>query len=565
MQLRDYQIDGERAISGAWTSGNKNVLYVLATGGGKTVLFTKIAADETGATCIVAHRQEIVTQISLALCGHNVTHRLIVPKNVVRFIIRQHINRFGRVFYDPGARVAVAGVDTLIRRGDELKSWLPNVTLWIQDEAHHIQRGNKWATACDMMPGARGLGVTAEPSRADGGGLGRHADGVFDVIVEGPGTRELIDRNWLSEYEIVCPGGDIDLSNVSLSPQTGDYSKPQLRAAVRKSKIVGKIVYNYLRFAAGRLGLTFTTDVETAVETAAEYTRAGVPAAAVSHRSSDAERQDAIERFRARELLQLVNCDLFGEGFDLPAVEVVTMARPTESFGLYLQQFGRGLRIMDGKQRAIIIDHAGNVERHHLPDTPRPRSLNRREGRGRVNPQTFIPLRVCTGCTRPFAAVLIICPYCQAEYVPDRRHTPELVDGDLDLLDVDALDAIRAQVAEVDKDKETYRLELAARHVPTIGQLANVKRHVRRQNAQNGLRLEIMNYCQAKANRGYSPRETQKYFYLEFGVDVLTARSLGVKESNTLTERVRDAIRTMGVSLANTARGARRVKTCHGG
>lgn len=75
-----------------------------------------------------------------------------------------------------------------------------------------------------------------------------------------------------------------------------------------------------------------------------------------------------LRRFKARELTVLVNVDLFGEGFDLPATEVVSMARPTMSYALYVQQFSLALRLMDGKTEAIIIDHVGNVRRHGLPD-----------------------------------------------------------------------------------------------------------------------------------------------------------------------------------------------------
>jgi hypothetical protein len=315
-------------------------------------------------------------------------------------------------------------------------------------------------------------------------------------------------------------------------------------------------------FASGRLGITFVTDVETGAAVANEYNRAGVPAAMVSHKTPDDERQAVIERFRRRELLQLVNVDLFGEGFDLPAVEVVTMARPTESFGLYLQQFGRSLRVMDGKDKALIIDHVGNVERHNLPDAPRPRSLDRRDGRGRVDPLTCFPLRVCLACARPFEAVAIVCPYCDEPYLPDTRSAPEFVDGDLDLLDVDALAALRARVAEVDKDKEVYRAELAARHAPTIGQLAHVKRHVARQEAQAELRKSILWYLTTLDGR--PARERQKAFYFKFGIDVLTAQTLGVNDSRTLNERVRDAVRTMGVSMGRVERGVRRIEAHHG-
>ena len=73
-----------------------------------------------------------------------------------------------------------------------------------------------------------------------------------------------------------------------------------------------------------------------------------------------ATRDATIGRFVSGETLILSNVDLFGEGFDVPAIEAVIMLRPTQSLSLYLQQVGRGLRPLAGKETAIILDHAGN-------------------------------------------------------------------------------------------------------------------------------------------------------------------------------------------------------------
>jgi len=555
MILRNYQKDGKDRIASAWHNGHKNVLYVMATGGGKTVLFSDIAAENVGGTCLIAHRQELIGQMSLALARRGVRHRVIGPTNVIKYIVRLQMDEFGKAFYDPMAPCGVAGVDTIIRRGAAFIRWLDTVTLWIQDEAHHVQTNNKWGKAAALMPNARGLGVTAEPSRADGGGLGRHADGVFDVIVEGPGARELINDGWLTDYQVACPQGDLDLSKVELSTATGDFKKPQLKAAVQRSQIVGDVVKNYLRLAPGRLGITFAVDVENAIDIANKYNEAGVPAAVISHKTPDAERAEILRRFKAREILQLVNVDLFGEGFDLPACQVVSMARPTESFGLYLQQFGRSMRLWhDGptgtraermqsiatsaKPHALVIDHVGNVERHLLPDTPRPRSLDRREKRGRLLPDDAIPLRVCPDCTRPYEAVKPSCPYCGYIFVPTQRSAPEFVDGDLELLAPDVLAKLRGEVAAVDKDPEVYRSELAAKYVPIIGQLGHVKRHVKRQECQQGLRAVMQWYGGIQRAEGRQTNEAQRRFFHRFGIDVLTAQTLGSKEAVELSEKI---------------------------
>jgi len=165
------------------------VLLQLPTGGGKTVILARIIRETAGAVCAIAHRRELVSQISLALAREGVRHRVIGPREVVQFCARYHVEETGRSYYDASSAVAVASVDTLVAREADLRAWASSVRLWVQDEAHHVLTGNKWGLAAAMFPQARGLGVTATPGRADGRGLGRHADGVFDALVSGPGMR----------------------------------------------------------------------------------------------------------------------------------------------------------------------------------------------------------------------------------------------------------------------------------------------------------------------------------------------------------------------------------------
>jgi superfamily II DNA or RNA helicase len=538
MKLRPYQQELKDKVYAAWASGARNVLLVLPTGGGKTVILSEIIKEHSGASSTVAHRQELVTQISVALARDDVRHRIIGPKSVVKLAVNNHMVEVGRSFYDPATQCAVAGVDTLVRRGEELARWLPNVTLWDIDEAHHVLIGNKWGTAVGMFPNAKGLGVTATPIRADSKGLGRHADGVFDAMVVGPTMRELINMGYLTDYRVFAPPSDLELGDVKISKVTGDYNPDGLRKAVRKSHIIGDVVKHYMRIAPGKLGITFATDVATATDIAAQFNASGVPAEVVSAKTPDAERIAVLRRFKNRELLQLVNVDLFGEGFDLPAIEVVSMARPTQSYSLYAQQFGRALRIMDGKTEALIIDHVGNVVRHGLPDARRSWTLDRQERRSRKTEDDVIPVKACPQCTAVYERIYPECPFCGFKPVPVIRSGPEFVDGDLAELDAATLAAMRGEVEAVDKDPEQYRAELVARRVPLIGQMAHVKRHAERQEAQRTLRETIAWWAGYQRAAGRPDSESYRRFYFKFGTDVLSAQALGTADAVELAERI---------------------------
>lgn len=567
--LRPYQQDVKLGILNAWASGADNVLAVLPTGGGKTVVLSDILFEHGAPACAVAHRRELVSQISLALAKNGVRHRIIGPQAAVKQIVNLHMLELGHSYYDPSSKVAVAGVDTLVKRKKELASWLPSVTLWVMDEAHHVLKGNKWGTGVDMFPNAKGLGPTATPCRADGKGLGRHADGVFDAIVEGPTMRDLIDAGYLTDYRVYAPPPALMMLEEDISKSTGEYKRDAVVRKFRqnKSRVIGDVVDQYIKHANGKLGITFVPDVEDAHDTASAFTARGVPAKVVTADTSDAERIAILRQFKNREILQLVNVDLFGEGFDLPAIEVVSMARPTQSYSLFAQQFGRALRLMidpshgkvwdaytddqrrgiiaaSGKPTAIIIDHVGNVHRHGLPDAARTWTLDRRESRGSSPPDDVVPTKSCPSCTRVYERFFPQCPYCGHKPEPVARSGPEFVDGDLAELDAETLAAMRGPV----KTPAEYRQELAAANVPKIGQMAHVKRYADKLQAVDKLSDAIAWWGGWQRAQGRSDSEGWRRFYLRYGVDVLSAQSV---------DQTKEAIEALTAKINSDLKGVR--------
>lgn len=529
---RPYQLKFKTDIYGAWAAGARNVIGVLPTGGGKTFTFSEIVKECTSPAAVIAHRQELVVQISLALARDEIPHRIIGPTAVVRLANGVQMDELGRSFYHPKAPVAVAGVDTLIRRQAELAVWMRSVGLWVIDEAHHVVRGNKWGAAVEMFPNARGLGVTATPIRLDGRGLGRHADGVFNAMIEGPTMRELISAGYLTDYRIFAPPSDLDLSVVKISATSGEYNPDQLRQAVKKSHVIGDVVAHYLKIAPGKLGVTFAPSVDIAGDIATRFNASGVPAAVVSADTPDHDRVSILRRFKTRQLMQLVNVDLFGEGFDLPAIEVISMARPTQSFSLYAQQFGRPLRIMLGKKTAIIIDHVGNVARHGLPDARRVWSLDTREKRSRDADLDAIPVTTCLACFAVYERFHATCPFCGHKNQPASRAGPEYVDGDLTELDPATLAVMRGEIDRID-GPVMFPNSLA---MPARMRLDRV--HRERQNAQAALRASIAWWAGYQSAAGRSESESYKRFYWQFGVDVMTAQTLNARDALELVDRV---------------------------
>lgn len=570
VELRPFQAELERRVHDAWGQGAQNVMPVAATGSGKTVILSKILLDEPGSSVAIAHRQELVSQISIALARNGVRHRILGAKkgsNLTRVISALHVAELGYMYLDPNAKCGVGGVDTVIRM-DTTDPIFAQTRLVVQDEAHHVLKANKWGVAAGMFPNARSLLPTATPLRADGRGLGRHADGLVDAMVLAPSMRDIIDMGYLTDYRIFAPPSDLDMSAVALSQSTGDYNADQLRKAVHKSHITGDVVAHYTKLAPGKLGVTFAVDVEAATEIAGAFRTAGVPAEVVSAKTPDALRSQILRRFKAREILQLVNVDLFGEGFDLPAIEVVSFARPTESFALYSQQFGRALRLMlspdaakvhahltdagrrtaiaaSEKPTAYIIDHVNNVLRHGLPDARREWSLDRRD-RKSSGKSDAIPMRVCANpeCIQPYERVHKCCPYCGHYPPPPSRSAPEFVDGDLLELDAETLAALRGDIARIDGDP-VIPYGAAPEVVGAVR-----RRHWERQQGQAALRNVIAWWAGLEAAQGRGESESYRRFYLRFGTDVASAQTLNARDAAELASRVTAELGKYGIDGA---------------
>ena len=551
---RWYQKKMDEEIDEAYRSGAKNVMPVMPTGSGKTFLFTGKLQKWSGYSCAIAHRQELVGQISLSLNKRGVQHFAFVPKNMVPKLISLHIREHGRSCYTPNSRCAVAGVRTLNSpsRKSTVTAWCQRVGFWVIDEGHHVLRDNEWGKAVGLFPPtAFGLLPTATAERSDGKGLGRHADGIVDQLIIGPSGRELMtpDRDgntYLTDYFVYAPTVDLGLTKEDIG-SNGDYKSNRLIKKTRESnKIIGDVVTNYLKRAPGKLGLTFVPSVDIAADIAAAYRAAGVPAEVISAKTPDPIRFEANHRLARGDLKQLVNVDIFGEGYDCPAIEVVSFARQTESYSLFSQQFGRGLRILPGKERAIFIDHVGNFLRHSTrngtPDARINWTLDRREKRSQERDPDAVPYKACPACTAVYEAFYKSCPHCGHVAIPAVRSSPEFVDGDLTIIDPDWIERINAEIAKINEPADLVRDRM--KYAGPVVANSTAKNHRLRFEAQLELQntIALWGGWQRYLNRPDS--ESYRRFYWRYGIDVKSAQTLKRADAESLTARLK---KDMGV------------------
>ena len=326
---------------------------------------------------------------------------------------------------NPFAQIQIVSIDTLKNRVGKIQP--PDFCVW--DESHHIA-AKGWSNIRDAYADAHHVGLSATPERLDGLGLGKH----FTHIVEGPTVKWLIYNGYLCDYKIFAASHAPDLSGVHT--KMGDYDKAELETVMDKPTITGDAIFHYRKLSDGKRAVVFCISVKHSLHVTEQFKSVGIVAEHLDGTTPKEERRQIIARFRAGQTKVLCNVGIITEGFDLPGIETVILLRPTASLGLYIQMVGRALRPVEGKPHALILDHAGNVMRHGLPDDERDWTL---EGKKRSKKdKNEVAVRQCPKCFtvhRP----LPVCPSCGFIYEVKGRPEIEVVEGELQELDKEAM------------------------------------------------------------------------------------------------------------------------------
>jgi len=450
---RPYQqelIDGIRANL---RRGDKCVLGVLSTGGGKSIILMDIAknAERKGSvTYAIAHKSELIEQLSLTMCKAGIEHQIILPANKLAALKLTHYRVFGRVWWNPKSSIIVGSVQTINRRLDTL----PKPDLIIPDEGHHYCYDSEWSEILRRYEDARVVLLTATPKRTDGLGLGRGEGGFADSMVIGPSMGWLIENGYLSQYRMFTTSKQWDLKNVRTG-KDGDFTSQSLNKAISdKPTLVGDAIQHYKKLAYGEKAICFSVSIEASKHVAATFFANNIPAIHVDGKMTDAERRTAIREYAEGKYLILCCESLVDEGFDLEAISQIKGATidclidlsPSQSLIKYMQRVGRVLRPKDGKV-ATIIDHAGNCLRHGLPDMEREWTLEG-EVKGKKNQaEKAIAVRTCPECYRIHLPEPQ-CPDCGFIY-PIQQRTVEEKEGEL------------VELTKEDKEKIKYEMKWA--------------------------------------------------------------------------------------------------------
>lgn len=568
--LRPHQVTACQDIDRLFNNGALNICCVLPTGAGKSLTlahYAHRALMKNEVTVVFAHRDVLISQLSEALCKTGVPHSFICSDKARRDITNNNRELFGDSFYDETSPIVVSSTPTFNARLKNNKipeRFLLSVKWWLQDETHHLVQNTSWFNCIEPMRHSKGIGFTATPIRGDKKGLGRHSDGVFDELSVTTNMFTLIKDGMLTPYKIYTTGM-FDVKNCNVT-SNGDYNQKKLAIGVNKRDIIGDAVGHYQKLINGAPAITFCVNIEHAKAVADQFNEAGIRSIAISSKSDLKERQQAMEDFRAGRIINLVNVDLLGEGYDCPAVTAVIMLRPTQSYSLFKQQFGRMLRNSDGKAAGILLDHVGNTQYfmekyglsapHDDPEWTLDRVDNRKKPKDDDDDDDERAETITCGECSAFGLVkkstdeitddeigLIFidgrcpeCGHCETdEEKEDRKREIKTKQGELVALEFDVIESLISQRNASLRSVSAFGHSLG--NAPF--KAAAMDKFARKQHALSILRHWIQEWCTKHGQlTGQSVSLVQLDFEIKFGINIFKAQALTDSKMSELSSRI---------------------------
>ena len=398
MKLRDYQERAYNQIKKALAT-NTGVCDVEPCGSGESYLIRQIVEDaclDNKKVLVLAHRHLLINQ-----------HKKIIQNCRIESVFTEakHLGEHGAV------------------------------DLIIIDEAH-LSEADSYKKVCEYYKCKRIL-FTATAKRLDNKPLS-----LCDVIINGISGDELIERGFVSKYELYAPKLKIDLSKVSLSGS--DFNNEELSEVMMDKKIYGDIIKYYRQLADGKQTIAYCTNIAHSKSICELLNSNGIKAMHMDASTPEKIREQLMEDFRNKKYTVLCNCNLISEGITLPECECCMLLRPTQSETLYIQQACRCLTPAPNKT-AIIIDFVGNCYAHGTPTEKRIYTLDANSNRIKnKSREPEVTCRECKYCFRVYKGTSRICPYCGADNGKTKKEIE--MDEKAELEKIEALEKRKARM-----------------------------------------------------------------------------------------------------------------------
>lgn len=232
-------------------------------------------------------------------------------------------------------------------------------TFIVVDESHHAQ-AETYAEVINYFKPKYKLGMTATPDREDGEDI-RDIFGEEVVKILLP---EAIAKGWLTpvEYKLLSDGLDEEKIRQICKDVLDDnvrMTEKQINEKIFikvRSQEQCKIIQQYSKT---RKAIVFCENIQHA-----QHIGSLLPSSVSIHSQQATGVNDAnYELFETGAVKHVLVVDKFNEGIDIPDTELLSFLRRTESERIFYQQLGRGLRKVPGKEKVVVLDFVGNIER----------------------------------------------------------------------------------------------------------------------------------------------------------------------------------------------------------
>lgn len=346
---RGAQIEALYSLEKSREEGFDKGLVVAATGIGKTYL-SAFDSAKYNKILFVAHREEIIKQAAQSF--KNVRN----SDDIGFFYSNQKDTKNSFIF----ALVQTLGKEQYLNEEYFSKDYFDYI---IVDEFHHAVSSN-YKKIIDYFTPKFLLGLTATPERLDSKDVFALCD--YNMVYE-VRLKDAINKGWLVPfryygiYDETVNYEDIDYKN-------GKYDDKQLEEALMLNKRGEVILNHYLKYNSKR-AIGFCTSRHHAEYMAKVFNENNIPSAAVYSGEKgeySEERNIALSKLTSGELKVIFSVDMFNEGLDVPAIDMVMFLRPTQSPTIFLQQLGRGLRKFKDKKYLNVLDFIGNYKKANL-------------------------------------------------------------------------------------------------------------------------------------------------------------------------------------------------------
>jgi DNA repair protein RadD len=393
----------KREVYASIATGCLRIVGQAPTAFGKTVLAAAIARDilDRGKRMIfVVHALSLIDQT--------------VDRFVENGISRDEIGviQADHQLTDPDCPIQIASVCTLQRRK------IPPANLVVIDEVHRWFKFYDTWLKLPEWAAVPFLGLSATPWTK---GLGKR----FSKLVIGATTQQLIDAGRLSDFKVYAPSTP-DLKNIKIV--AGDYHEGELSKVMNTPVLVADVVDTWKLRAQNRPTLVFAVDRAHAKNLQTKFQEAGVTAGDIDCFTSREERERIAEQFRRGIIKVVCNVGCLTTGVDWD-VRCIVLARPTRSEMLFVQMVGRGLRLANGKDQCLILDHSDNHSRLGFVTDIQYNELD--DGKViRAKPKSIEKLpKLCPSCKFLKPPKALECPACG--FSPQPKCQVIAADGDL--------------------------------------------------------------------------------------------------------------------------------------